>query len=72
MGERIETQVPGNIWKVLVKPGDAVKAGDTLFIMEVMKTEVPHDASVDGTVAEVRIVEGEEGLEAGILAIVIT
>ncbi|MEA2801320.1 MAG: acetyl-CoA carboxylase biotin carboxyl carrier protein [Rhodospirillaceae bacterium] len=72
MGERIETQVPGNIWKVLVKPGDAVKAGDTLFIMEVMKTEVPHEASVDGTVAEVRIAEGEEGLEAGILAIVIT
>jgi acetyl-CoA carboxylase biotin carboxyl carrier protein len=72
MGERIETQVPGNIWKVLVKPGDAVKAGDTLFIMEVMKTEVPHDASVDGTVSEVRIAEGEEGLEAGILAIVIT
>jgi biotin carboxyl carrier protein len=72
MGERIETQVPGNIWKVLVKPGDAVKAGDTLFIMEVMKTEVPHEASVDGTIAEVRIAEGEEGLEAGILAIVIT
>jgi acetyl-CoA carboxylase biotin carboxyl carrier protein len=72
MGERIETQVPGNIWKVLVKPGDAVKAGDTLFIMEVMKTEVPHDASVDGTVAEVRIAQGEEGLEAGILAVVIT
>jgi biotin carboxyl carrier protein len=72
MGERIETQVPGNIWKVLVKPGDAVKAGDTLFIMEVMKTEVPHDAGVDGTVAEVRIAEGEEGLEAGILAVVIT
>jgi acetyl-CoA carboxylase biotin carboxyl carrier protein len=72
MGERIETQVPGNIWKVLVKPGDAVKAGDTLFIMEVMKTEVPHDAGVDGTVAEVRIAEGEEGLEAGILTIVIT
>ena len=72
MGERIETQVPGNIWKVLVKPGDAVKAGDTLFIMEVMKTEVPHDAGVDGTVAEVRIAQGEEGLEAGILAVVIT
>ncbi len=72
MGERIETQVPGNIWKVLVKPGDAVKAGDTLFIMEVMKTEVPHDAGVDGTVSEVRIAEGEEGVEAGILAIVIT
>ena len=50
----------------------ALRPGDTLFIMEVMKTEVPHDASVDGTVAEVRVAEGEEGLEAGILAIVIT
>jgi len=42
-----------------------------------MKTEVPHDATVDGTVAEVRIAEVriaevEEGLEASILAIVIT
>ena len=72
MGERIETQVPGNIWKVLVKPGDAVKAGDTLFIMEVMKTEVPHIAGIDGMVSEVRITEGEEGVEAGIIAIVIT
>ena len=71
MRERVETQVPGNMWRVLVKNGDAVKAGDTLFIMEVMKTEVPHVAGVDGTVADVRISEGEEGLEAGILAIVI-
>ncbi len=72
MGERVETQVPGNMWKVMVKKGDMVKAGDTLFIMEVMKTEVPHVAGVDGTVTEVRVSEGEEGLEAGVLAIVIS
>ncbi len=72
MAERVETMVPGNIWKVLVKPGDTVKAGDTLFIMEVMKTEVPHEAGVDGTVSDVRITEGEEGVEAGIIAVVIT
>lgn len=72
MSERVETQVPGNMWKVLVKPGDAVKAGDTLFIMEVMKTEVPHVAGVDGTVTDVRVSEGEEGLEAGVVAVVIT
>ena len=71
MGERIETQVPGNMWKVLVKPGDVVKVGDTLFIMEVMKTEVPHVAGIDGTVTDVRVSEGEEGLEAGIVAVVI-
>ena len=72
MSERVETQVPGNMWKVLVKPGDVVKAGDTLFIMEVMKTEVPHVAGVDGTVTDVRVSEGEEGLDAGILAVVIS
>lgn len=72
MAERVETQVPGNMWKVLVKKGDAVKAGDTLFIMEVMKTEVPHVAGIDGTVTDVRVSEGEEGLEAGIVAIVIS
>jgi acetyl-CoA carboxylase biotin carboxyl carrier protein len=71
MRERVETQVPGNMWKVLVKKGDIVKAGDTLFIMEVMKTEVPHLAGVDGTVTDVRVSEGEEGLEAGIVAIII-
>ena len=38
MAETVETMVPGNVWKVLVKPGDKVKAGDVLFILEVMKT----------------------------------
>ena len=38
------TQAPGNVWKVLVKEGDSVAVGDTLFILEVMKTEVPHEA----------------------------
>ena len=71
MTERVETQVPGNVWKVLVKTGDKVKAGDTLFILEVMKTEVPHMAESGGTVIDVRVSEGEEGLEAGILAVVI-
>jgi acetyl-CoA carboxylase biotin carboxyl carrier protein len=44
------TEMLGNVWKVLVKPGDKVKTGDELFILEVMKTEVPHPALCDGTV----------------------
>ena len=46
MTTEVKTTVPGNMWKVLVKEGDAVKKGDTLFIMEVMKTEVHHDKMV--------------------------
>jgi acetyl-CoA carboxylase biotin carboxyl carrier protein len=72
MAETIETQIPGNVWKVLVKPGDAVKAGDVLFILEVMKTEVPHHAGADGTVAAVHISEGQEGVDAGTLAVEIS
>ncbi|MCG8695326.1 MAG: biotin/lipoyl-binding protein [Minwuiales bacterium] len=69
MAEQVSTQVPGNVWKVLVKPGDAVKSGDTLFILEVMKTEVPHEASSDGTVTAVHIQEEQEGVDAGTLAV---
>jgi acetyl-CoA carboxylase biotin carboxyl carrier protein len=69
MAEEVMTQTAGNMWKVLVKPGDAVKAGDTLFIMEVMKMEVPHEATGNGTVKAVHVNEGDEGLDAGMVAV---
>jgi biotin carboxyl carrier protein len=69
MKEEVIIQVPGNVWKVLVKEGDQVKAEDVLFILEVMKTEVPHAATVSGTVRAVHIVEGQEGVDAGIVAV---
>lgn len=69
MAEQVVTQVPGNVWKVLVKPGDTVKSGDVLFILEVMKTEVPHEATQGGTVKAVHIHEGQEGVDAGAPAV---
>ncbi|MBX6320896.1 MAG: acetyl-CoA carboxylase biotin carboxyl carrier protein subunit [Rhodospirillaceae bacterium] len=68
MAEQVTTQVPGNVWKVLVKPGDKVNAGDTLFILEVMKTEVPHTAGEAGTVTAVHIKE-EQSVDAGVPAV---
>ncbi len=69
MSTNVTTMVPGNIWKVLVKEGDSVKQGDTLFIMEVMKTEVNHDAPTDGKVTAVHIVNDQSDVEAGMVAI---
>ena len=69
MAEEVMTETPGNVWKVLVKPGDKVQPGATLFIMEVMKTEVPHNAPSAGTVRAVHITEGQEGVDAGIVAV---
>ena len=51
--------------------GDTVKPGDVLFILEVMKTEVPHEATAAGTVQSVNIQEGQEGLDAGWIAVTI-
>jgi biotin carboxyl carrier protein len=64
MATEVRAQTAGNMWKLLVKPGDSVKAGDTLFIMEVMKMEVAHETPVDGTVTAVHVAEGAEGLDA--------
>ena len=71
MTTEVTTTVPGNIWKVLVKEGDQVQKGDTLFIMEVMKTEVNHDAPIDGKVIKVNIVNDQEVVDPGTVAIII-
>ena len=71
MTTEVTTKVPGNIWKVLVQEGDQVKKGDILFIMEVMKTEVKHDSPVNGKVIKVNIINDQEGVDPGIIAIVI-
>jgi biotin carboxyl carrier protein len=71
MAEEVRTQVPGNIWKVMVKEGDVVSEGDVLFIMEVMKTEVGHHCETSGVVSAVNIQDGQEGIDADVVAVVI-
>ena len=41
---KIELETGGSVWKLLVAEGDAVEEGQTLFILEVMKMEVPYEA----------------------------
>ena len=71
MATEIITTAPGNIWKVLVTEGDKVVKGDTLFIMEVMKTEVNHDTPIDGTISKVNIINDQENIDPGTVAIII-
>ncbi|MGY0399104.1 MAG: biotin/lipoyl-containing protein [Ostreibacterium sp.] len=67
--EHVTLQTSGNIWKVLVKVGDKVESGQVLFIMEVMKMEVMHEADCNGVIKEIHIKEGDEGLDADMIAI---
>ncbi|MEL7130027.1 MAG: acetyl-CoA carboxylase biotin carboxyl carrier protein subunit [Pseudomonadota bacterium] len=59
MATKIELETGGSVWKVLVKLGDRVNTGDTLFILEVMKMEVPYEAPTSGTVTALHIAEGD-------------
>lgn len=63
----IKAPLPGLVLKVLVKPGDAVKSGETVCIMEAMKMQNSIAATKSGTVAEVAVKEGDSVLEGDIL-----
>jgi biotin carboxyl carrier protein len=53
--EIIEVPITGKILSVNVKPGDKVKEGDILCILESMKMENPILATVDGTIGQVGV-----------------
>ena len=55
----VKAPMPGNILDVKVKPGDTVKAGDTLMILEAMKMENEISAPQDGTIAGVSVRKGD-------------
>jgi biotin carboxyl carrier protein len=51
--------MPATVLKVLVKPGDIVKKGDSVVVLEAMKMELPLRASGDAVVAAVSCKEGD-------------
>lgn len=55
----IKAPMPGTIIKVNAKPGDAVKRGDVLCVLEAMKMENDIMAPDDGTVATVAVSAGQ-------------
>ncbi|OHY72578.1 sodium-extruding oxaloacetate decarboxylase subunit alpha [Marinobacter sp. AC-23] len=58
-GEPVVAPLGGNIFKVLVSPGEAVEEGDVLIILEAMKMETEIRAPKAGTVGEVFIKVGD-------------
>ena len=57
-GANLTSGMPGKIVKIFVKPGDVVKAGGPLLIMEAMKMENEMRAGADVTIKEVLVKEG--------------
>ena len=55
----IDAPMPGKILEVKVSVGQAVKAGDTLVILEAMKMQNEIPATVDGTVKAINCSAGQ-------------
>lgn len=57
---KVKSPMAGTILKVLVNPGDAVKRGQTMFILEALKMENNIPAPVDGVVSSVDTKQGAQ------------
>jgi biotin carboxyl carrier protein len=55
---RLTSQIPGRVVSVLVEPGNAVKKGDSVVILESMKMQVAVKAHKDGNLKEIRVKQG--------------
>ena len=65
---RIEAGAAGKVFKIVANVGTAVKAGDTVVIIEAMKMEIPVVAPKDGTVASVDCAIGDPCAAGQLLA----
>ena len=62
----VKAGAAGKVFKVEAQPGTAVKKGDAVLILEIMKMETPVVAPEDGTVASIEVAVGDS-VEAGAL-----
>ena len=69
-GHAIAAEISGNIWKLLVQPGQLVAAEEPLLIVEAMKMEFQVCAEVAGTVHAIHCQPGRQ-VRAGDLLLVL-
>lgn len=57
---KVNAPMPGNVWKILKKPGDKVNKHETILILEVMKMENEIVAPSEGEISAILVSEGEK------------
>ena len=56
---KLEAKAAGKVFAVEASVGQAVKKGDTVVVLEVMKMETPVVAEADGTIASIDVAKGD-------------
>jgi acetyl-CoA carboxylase biotin carboxyl carrier protein len=65
----VAAHITGTVWKIEVKVGQSVNAGDVLVILESMKMEMPVEAMDGGMVKEIRVTEAQAVNEGDVLVV---
>ncbi len=66
---QVAAHITGTVTRIEKRPGDPVKPGDVVVILESMKMEMPVEAEAGGTVKEIRVKEGQPVSEGDVLVV---
>lgn len=58
-GNDIKATLPSNVFKILIKEGDAVKAGQNVIVLEAMKMEINIESPRDGVIDKILVAQGD-------------
>jgi 3-methylcrotonyl-CoA carboxylase alpha subunit len=65
--DRVTAPMPGKVIQVLVRPGESVKRGAPIAVLEAMKMEHTLSASADALVAAVDVSPGDQVNEGAVI-----
>ena len=66
----VESEVTGNVWKVLLETGAQVAQGEVIMILESMKMEIPVESPADGTLVELKVAPEDQVEEDQVVAVI--
>ena len=66
----VESEVTGNVWKILLEVGADVAEGDVIMILESMKMEIPVESPAAGKLVELKVSAEDQVEEAQVVAVV--
>ena len=66
----VESEVTGNVWKILLEVGADVAEGDVIMILESMKMEIPVESPAAGKLVELKLSAEDQVEEDQVVAVV--
>ncbi|OIP56272.1 MAG: biotin attachment protein [Helicobacteraceae bacterium CG2_30_36_10] len=66
----IKALLPGSVWKIVANPGQSVKEGDVILIIESMKMEIDVQAPRGGVVKSINVKTNDKVVEGQIVAVI--